>query len=245
MGKKGEKSRVSGLLGRAIKWLGLLLLAIVVLELGYAVVLKWVDPPLTFTQFGAVLEGHDFERDYVGLGEISPSFKLAVIASEDQRFGVHRGFDWGSIEQAIEDNSKPGASLRGGSNISQQTVKNVFLWQERSWLRKGLETVFTPLVELVWGKARILEVYLNVAEMGPGVFGAQAAARHYFEVDAADLDTEQAAALASVLPNPKELDPVHPSTSQRAKIRWIRDQMAVLATYESLAPFLKREESQR
>ncbi|WP_234455354.1 monofunctional biosynthetic peptidoglycan transglycosylase [Thermohalobaculum xanthum] len=145
------------------------------------------------------------EREWRGLDRISPDLARAVVAAEDARFCQHWGLDLAAIEDALEDRER--GRIRGASTITQQTAKNVFLWHGPSWTRKGLEAGFAPLIEVVWGKRRILEVYLNVAEFGEGVFGAQAAARHYFGTDASQLTLRQAAALAAVLPNPKARDP--------------------------------------
>ena len=141
----------------------------------------------------------ELRQEWVRLEEINPHLRRAVLAAEDASFCAHWGFDIDALRAAIADGAQ-----RGGSTITQQTVKNVFLWQGRSWVRKGLEAGITPLVELLWTKHRILEVYLNVAEFDEGVFGAQAASQRYFGVDASDLNLSQASGLASVLPNPKE-----------------------------------------
>ncbi|MBO6789092.1 MAG: monofunctional biosynthetic peptidoglycan transglycosylase [Dinoroseobacter sp.] len=141
----------------------------------------------------------EIRQDWVRLEEINPHLRRAVLAAEDASFCAHWGFDIDALRAAIADGAR-----RGGSTITQQTVKNVFLWQGRSWIRKGLEAGITPLVELIWPKHRILEVYLNVAEFDEGVFGAQAASQWYFGIDASDLSLAQASGLASVLPNPKE-----------------------------------------
>jgi monofunctional glycosyltransferase len=176
-----------------------------VAQLVYIILLKWVDPPITAIQFVNWVQGHGLKRDYVDLEAISPNARLAVIASEDQLFPDHSGFDWKSIEKAYEYNQrKPGRIIRGGSTISQQVAKNVFLWNGRSYIRKGLETYFTFMIETIWGKRRILEVYLNVAEMGKGVFGIEAAARSYFRKPAKKLTTTEAAMIAACLPNPKK-----------------------------------------
>lgn len=135
---------------------------------------------------------------------MSPHIKLAVIASEDQLFADHNGFDWKSIEKAMAYNKRKPNRVRGASTISQQVAKNVFLWQGRSWLRKGLEVYFTFLIETMWSKERILELYLNISEMGPGIFGAEAAARQYFKKSAADLSRAESAMIAACLPNPKK-----------------------------------------
>ena len=172
-------------------------------QLFYILLLKWVDPPITITQFWSWISGNGLKRDYVDLDEMSSYARLAVIASEDQLFADHSGFDWKSIRKAREYNEKKPNRVRGASTISQQVAKNVFLWQHRSWLRKGLETYFTFMIELIWGKERILEVYLNVSEMGKGVFGIEAAAQKYFKKTAKKLTRQEAASIAACLPNPK------------------------------------------
>jgi monofunctional biosynthetic peptidoglycan transglycosylase len=143
---------------------------------------------------------------WVDYGAISPHLKRAVIASEDARFIEHEGVDWDAIQKALEDNRKRGRPARGGSTISQQLAKNLFLSPERSYLRKGQELVITYMIEALWDKRRILEVYLNVAEWGDGVFGAEAAARHYYRISASRLGPEEAARLAVMLPRPKFYD---------------------------------------
>ena len=170
----------------------------------YIIALRWVNPPLTLTQLSNWFSGYGLKRDYVGWEEISRNARLAVIASEDQLFADHKGFDWKSIEKAMEYNTRKPNRVRGASTISQQTAKNVFLWQSRGWVRKGLETYFTFMIELVWGKKRILEVYLNVIEMGPGIFGIEAASRQYFNKPAKSLTRAESARIAACLPNPKK-----------------------------------------
>ena len=179
-----------------------LFLILFILQFVYIIMLKWINPPVTLTQLGSLLGGNGLKRDYVAADKISRYAGLAIIASEDQLFTDHKGFDWKSIQKAIEKNQKKKNRIRGASTISQQVAKNVFLWQRRNWLRKGLETYFTFMIEWIWGKERILEVYLNVAEMGKGVFGIEAAARHYFKKPAAKLSRTEAAMIASSLPNP-------------------------------------------
>src|SRR6201989_2440571 len=155
------------------------ILALFILQFLYILLLKWVNPPITLTQLGSLLGGDGLKRSYVSMKDISPYAKLAVISSEDQLFPDHDGFDFKNIEKAMKHNQKS-KSLHGASTISQQTAKNVFLWQGRSWFRKALEVYFTFMIETIWGKKRILEVYMNVAEMGRGVFGIEAAAGHNF-----------------------------------------------------------------
>ena len=178
----------------------------------YIILLKWMDPPVTMTQLQNWFAGNGLKRDYVDYDEMSYQVKLAVIASEDQKFPDHGGFDWKSIRKAANYNAKkPGRSVRGGSTISQQVAKNVFLWQGKSFIRKGLEAYFTKMIEWIWGKERILEVYLNVIEMGKGVFGVEAASQKYFRKAAKKLSRKEAAMIAACLPNPKiySLKPIH------------------------------------
>jgi len=174
-----------------------------ILQFVYILALRWVNPPTTITQLSNWVTGNAMSRDYVSAAAISPYMRLAVIASEDQLFTQHYGFDWKRIQEAMAYNKRKPQKLRGGSTISQQTAKNVFLWQGRSWIRKGLEVYFTAMIELLWGKKRILEVYLNVIEMGKGVFGAEAAAQYYFGKSAKQLTRREAAMIAAALPNPK------------------------------------------
>jgi monofunctional glycosyltransferase len=169
----------------------------------YMLLCKWIDPPITLTQVGSVLHGYGLKRDYVNLDEMSSNIKLAVMASEDQLFPEHSGFDMKSIEKAIRFNEKHPNRRRGASTISQQVAKNVFLWQGGGFLRKGLEAYFTFIIEKLWSKRRILEMYLNVAEMGKGIFGIEAAAKAYFNKSAKNLTRAEAAKIAASLPNPK------------------------------------------
>tara|TARA_A100000171_G_scaffold52996_1_gene75197 strand:+ start:10425 stop:11120 length:696 start_codon:yes stop_codon:yes gene_type:complete len=174
----------------------------------------------------------DFEtkHSWVPISEISPELQLAVICSEDQKFVKHNGFDIKSIEKAYENNKK-GKKLRGASSISQQTAKNVFLWPDRSWLRKGLETYFTFLIELLWDKERILEVYLNSIEMGDGVYGAEAASQFWFHTSAKNLQKYQAAAIAAILPNPRNYKANPASAYIQKRKEWIVRQMRFYGTF--------------
>ena len=158
---------------------------------------------------------------------LSDQAKLAVMAAEDQKFPYHYGFDLDQVHAAIQA-WQQGRSLRGASTISQQTAKNVFLWSDRSWLRKGLEVWFTMLIELIWPKERILEVYLNVVEWDRGVFGLEAAAQHYYGIGASQVTADQAARLAAVLPNPRNWSPIAPSARVAQRIAWVRQQMRQL-----------------
>jgi monofunctional biosynthetic peptidoglycan transglycosylase len=197
--------KLRGLVPRTLRWLKKAFLFLFFFQLFYIFLLKWVDPPITITQlqiwaksFG---KDYSFKRDYVSRKEISVHARLAVIASEDQLFATHGGFDWKSIKMAMKKN-KEGKRIMGASTISQQVAKNVFLWQGRSWFRKGLEVYFTKMIEWIWGKKRILDVYLNVIEMGEGIIGIEAAAQTYFKKPASKLTRREAAAIAACLPNP-------------------------------------------
>ena len=162
---------------------------------------------------------------WVPMSKISPHLRLAVVCSEDQNFPSHHGFDFEAIKKAVQEAGDGRKGLRGASTISQQTAKNVFLWPGRSWLRKGLEVYFTVLIELFWSKERILEVYLNSIEMGPGLYGADAAAVYYFHTAPGQLSRRQAAAIAAVLPNPRVYK-VYPQTDyMRSRVTWILTQM--------------------
>lgn len=194
-------------------------------QLLYIVILKWINPPITLTQIGSVLRGEGLKRDYVDISNIHFNAVLAVIAAEDQRFADHAGFDWKSIEKAVAYNKRKPNRVRGASTLSQQTAKNVFLWQGRSWIRKGLEVYFTAMIELVWGKKRILEVYLNVAEMGKGVYGIEAASNTYFHKKASRLTRNEAAQIAAALPNPKKYSVVPKSKYVSKRSQWVLRQM--------------------
>lgn len=176
----------------------------------YTIICIWLMPPVTITQIANAF-GYGLKRDYVSWNQINYSVKLAAIASEDQAYPDHSGFDWDAIEKSLKPkkkNKKTRIPLGGGaSTITQQTAKNVFLWQGGSitkFIRKVPELYFTKLIEWIWGKQRILEVYLNVIEMGPGIFGIQAAAKHYFNKDASKLTRAEAAMIIASLPNPKK-----------------------------------------
>ena len=179
------------------------------ISVGLVLVFKFIPvfyTPLMLTRsIENKLEGKDMvcSHEWVPLDRISRNLQKAVIASEDGRFLTHHGFDFEAIQKAMENNEQ-GKKLKGGSTISQQTAKNVFLWQGRSYLRKGLEAYFTVLIELIWGKERIMEVYLNSIEMGDGVYGAQAACQYWYRKDATSLTKIQAAGIAAILPNPRK-----------------------------------------
>ncbi len=233
----GRRKKKSGARLRGILLRGLLLA--LVLQGVYLLLLRVIDPPVTATQASALLEMRHLERDYVPLEAISAHARLAVIAAEDQRFPDHSGFDWRGVRDALRHNRKHPGGLRGGSTISQQVAKNVFLWQHRSWFRKGLEAYFTVLVELTLDKRRILELYLNVAEMGPGVFGIEAAANRYFKKPAKALTREEAALIAACLPNPKRYRADRPTRRIRAKAEWIQTQMDYLRSVDKVRRLLR------
>ncbi|MGZ3838991.1 MAG: monofunctional biosynthetic peptidoglycan transglycosylase [Flavisolibacter sp.] len=210
---------------RVWKWCKRIFLALFLLQLCYIILLKWVDPPFTLTQLQSWVRGDGLKRDYVKGSELSYNMKLAVISSEDQVFPDHGGFDWKSIEKAMNYNKKKPNRIRGASTISQQVAKNVFLWQGRDWVRKGLEIYFTKMIEWIWGKKRILEVYLNVIEMGKGIFGTEAAAETYFKKPARQLTRREAAMIAAALPNPKRFTVKPASPFVLSKSGWILQQM--------------------
>ena len=216
--------KTKGLVPRLWRKIKRILLILFIAQFVYIILLKWIDPPVTLTQLGSWITGHGLKRDYVSRKEISPNARLAVIASEDQLFPDHNGFDFKSIEKAMKHNQKS-KSLRGASTISQQVAKNVFLWQGRSWIRKGLEVYFTFMIELVWGKKRILQVYINVAEMGEGVFGIEAAAQKYFNKPALSLSRQEAAMIAACLPNPVKYKVKPASSYVLYRSGWIMRQM--------------------
>lgn len=203
-------------LRRIMKWLARGLGAIAAFYLVLVLAFSVVPPPINLYQLSEAWRLGGVEKDWVPWEEIAPVMGRSAVAAEDANFCNHWGFDMAAIRQAIDQGSN-----RGASTISQQLVKNVFLWHGRSWTRKAMEAVLTPVVELFWSKQRILEVYLNVAEFDEGVFGIQAAAQHYFGVDAKDLTALQAARLAAVLPNPKEWSASKPSSFVRSRTRQI------------------------
>lgn len=192
------------------------------------IIFKWVPIPFTPLMVTRIVEfkldGKDaiFSHDWVPLEEISTNLQKAVIASEDGNFLKHNGFDFEAMQKAFKNNQK-GKKLKGGSTISQQTAKNVFLWQGRSYLRKGLEAYFTVLIELIWGKERIMEVYLNSIEMGNGVYGAEAATQYWYRKSAASLTKREAAGIAAILPNPRKYKATNSSSYiERRKDRIMR-----------------------
>ncbi len=225
------RRRWPGRLIRWLLWIALLLLLVSVLQV---LLLRWIDPPTGGVMLQRRLElyraGEDTSIDYRwrDWDAVSAHLKIAVVAAEDQRFAQHDGFDTEAIRDAWSRYRGGGARLRGGSTISQQVAKNLFLWSDRSWLRKGLEAWYTLLVEALWPKRRILEVYVNVAEFGDRLYGAEAAAQRYFGRSAAQLDAEQSARLAAVLPSPRRYSVTAPTEFVRGRQRWIAGQVRQL-----------------
>lgn len=217
---------------RRIAWIGIyIVLGVIATSIAAVAVFRFVPVPVTpLMVLRLVDQWRDdrrvvrLEKDWVGLDEISPALQLAAVCAEDQRFLDHHGFDFEAIRKAIRHNERSG-TLRGASTISQQTAKNVFLWDGRTWLRKGLEVWFTAWIELLWSKERILTVYLNVVELGDGVYGAEAAAQRYFRKPARDLTRDEAALLAATLPSPLRYSAANPSPYVRQRQRWILEQM--------------------
>ncbi|WP_413869445.1 monofunctional biosynthetic peptidoglycan transglycosylase [Albidovulum sp.] len=206
-----------------LRWAGRGLAAVAGLWLFFVLLFTVVNPVVTPYMLAEGWRQGGVSRDWVALGDMAPEVALSVVAAEDANFCLHWGFDMAAIRAALDE----GAG-RGASTITQQVVKNVFLWQGRSWPRKALEAVMTPVVELVWTKRRIIEVYLNVAETGKGLFGVEAAAEQYFGRPAADLGPRQAALIAAALPDPKGRNPARPSGFLRARAAVIADGAATI-----------------
>jgi monofunctional biosynthetic peptidoglycan transglycosylase len=214
-----------------LRWLLIAVIGLVGLSVLQVLVLRVVDPPFSAfmaeRQLSAWAQG-DWKSgvayDWRDLDAIAPSLPLAVVAAEDQNFPVHNGFDFKAIEKARASNAR-GHKVRGASTISQQVAKNLFLWSGRSWVRKGIEAWYTVLIEALWPKHRILETYVNIAEFGDGVYGAQAAARRFFGVDASRLTPAQSARLAAVLPSPRRYDARRPGPYVQRRSHGIQRQM--------------------
>ncbi len=196
------------------------ILIVFLIVVGFPVALlllyRFVPPPITPLMVIRAIQGEGLRKDWVSLSAMSPHLPRAVIAAEDNNFCQHNGFDWGAIQTAIED-YQDGKRLRGASTISMQTAKNLFLWPGRSYVRKGIEAYLTTLLELLWPKRRIIEVYLNVVELSAGVYGAEAAAGVYFKTDAARISRRQAALLTTVLPNPRQRSADTPTARQQRR----------------------------
>jgi monofunctional biosynthetic peptidoglycan transglycosylase len=206
------------------------------LSIASVVIFKFVPVPVTplmvIRSVEQIFDGKmpRLKHDWVSLDEISRNLPIAVVCSEDQNFMNHSGFDMKAIQRSIDASKRGEKRLRGASTISQQTAKNVFLWPGRSWVRKGFEAYFTVLIEFVWGKERIMEVYLNSIEMGNGIYGAEAAAQFFWKTSAKNLSRSQAAALAAVLPNPRTYSANPPGPYVQSRIGWIVGQMGKWGT---------------
>ena len=215
--------------GRPVLTLFLLLL---LLGSGGLVLQRFLPVPATFLMATRLTEGEGWDYRWRSLDRISPRLVEAVIASEDSTFCAHRGFDMEAIERALKANARSekrgSGRIRGGSTISQQTAKNAFLWPGRDWIRKGLEAGYTVAIETVWGKRRIMEVYLNVAEWAPGVYGAEAASRHWFDKSADDLTAREAARLAAILPSPRRYSASAPGPYVRRRTSRIQAAMGTV-----------------
>lgn len=213
-----------------ILWLGVL--GFVLVSLVWVLAYRFIDPPVTWLMARDTIAGEQVKRNWVDIDTLGKRLPYAAIAAEDGRFCQHWGFDLEAIEKAIRSNERNEARgrkrLKGGSTISQQTAKNVFLWPHRSWVRKGFEAWFTLLIEGLWGKKRIMEVYLNIVEWGPSIYGADAAARYYFKRPATALTRDQAAYLVSILPSPLKWSPTDPSKRVRRKATVVRKTVRVI-----------------
>lgn len=202
-------AKARGTMRRIVRFIGKAAVIFIAGSVVWVGVYRFVPPPITFTMIGNLIEGDGLTKDWMSLSDMDPDMARAAIAAEDSRFCSHWGFDFEAMRTALQRNLK-GKRLRGGSTISQQTAKNAFLWQGRSWLRKGLEAWFTVLIEGLWPKRRIMEVYLNIAETGIGTYGANAGAMRYFGHDASRLSATEAARIAAVLPLPQRRGAVAP-----------------------------------
>jgi monofunctional biosynthetic peptidoglycan transglycosylase len=222
---------------RAIRFLKYFVIIYFTTTLFFVILYKFVNPPVTPLMLIRVAEQSfggqtvKLKKEWISLDRITRNLPLAVIASEDNLFFTHSGFDFESIEKAKEFNAKKqGKKVRGASTISQQTAKNVFLWPQRSWVRKGLEVYFTVLIEFVWGKKRILEIYLNVIETGKGIYGVESASQAFFGKSASGLSRGEAALIAAVLPNPLKWNPASPTPYIRGRQQWIMWNMNNIGT---------------
>lgn len=216
---------------KIIRWIVRIFVWFICLSFFWVLLYKWMNPPFTYLMFerkmSAIFSGKkssEIHYEWVSLKNVSKNLPLAVIASEDQNFSSHWGFDMDAIKKAVKHNKRH-KRKRGASTISQQVAKNAFLWSGRSYLRKGLEVYFTVLIELLWSKKRIVEVYINIAEMGDRVFGAKCTAEHYFKTSPVKLNMYQCALIASVLPNPRKYKINNPGNFILKRQRWILRQM--------------------
>ena len=207
-----------GLIGRLGAVAVRLVLVLLIGPPVWVMIYRFAPPPVTILMIERAIQGRGLDHRWIPLNRIAPAMTRAVIASEDAKFCSHHGFDVQAISAALRHNQARPGRIRGGSTISQQTAKNVFLWPERSWVRKGAEAWFTVLIEAIWGKPRIMEVYLNSVEMGPGLYGVEAASHRYFGVAAADLSPTQADRLAAILPSPLKWRAAAPGPYVRRRV---------------------------
>jgi monofunctional biosynthetic peptidoglycan transglycosylase len=199
---RGDDAEPRTAVQRVVRALGLCVAVFVLLSIFLVTLYRDVSPPATPLMLLRLAEGYGIAKSWRDVDEISPLLVETVIAGEDETFCSHRGFDWNAVAHAWRRYQRGGGRLLGASTISMQTAKNLFLWPGRDWLRKGLEAYFTGLIELAWSKQRIIEIYLNIAEWGPGIYGAEAAAEHYFDKSADRLSPDEAVRLAVLLPDP-------------------------------------------
>ncbi|MEY2883652.1 MAG: monofunctional biosynthetic peptidoglycan transglycosylase [Pseudomonadota bacterium] len=214
-------------MGRVIAFVFQLVVGLMLLSILWVVAYRFFPVPMTWPMARDAIAGHHVERQWVPLSAIAVAVPRAVIGAEDAQFCSHNGFDLDAIEAAAAKNAAS-KKLRGGSTISQQTAKNAFLWPERSYLRKGLEAWFTLLIETIWGKPRIMEVYLNIAEMGPGIYGVEAAAQRYFNKSAAKLSPKEASRIAAILPQPIKRSATDPGRMVKRYARRIERRVKVV-----------------
>ena len=223
-----KRRRPRSLIGRTAGWIVKLILAFLIVSVLWVVAYRFVNPPITFTMIGDIVAGRGAHKDWMPIGLIDRDMVRAAIAAEDSKFCTHHGFDFEAIESAMQRNAS-GGRIRGGSTISQQTAKNAFLWQNGGYFRKGLEAWFTFLIEHLWGKQRIMEVYLNLAETGIGTYGVNAGSERYFGHDASAMSALEAARIAAVLPLPKERGAVAPKGFTRRYGNTIAARVGVVA----------------
>ena len=240
MAKGRRRGGGGGFLAFARRLLLVALLVLVFAPPALVLIYRFVPPPITFLMIERLFQGQGLHAAHrVPIRAISPAVVRSVIASEDSRFCRHHGFDFHAIQLALKHDQRRPGRIRGGSTISQQTAKNVFLWPQRSWVRKGAEAWFTVLIEVMWGKRRIMEVYLNTVEMGPGLYGVGAAAHHYFGVEADELSEPEAARLAAILPDPLKWKAVGPGPYVRRRTGRIDARAGVVARDDLAACVLR------
>ena len=216
---------------RAFRWIVKAIIVFIVGSIVWVGLYRFVPPPVTATMIANLVEGRGITKDWMALDDMSPNMARAAITAEDGNFCKHNGFDFKAIQHAMESNFKGVRKIRGGSTISQQTAKNAFLWQNGGYLRKGLEAWFTLLIETLWTKQRIMEVYLNIAETGIGTYGANAGSMRYYGHDASRLTRAEAARIAAVLPLPKQREAISPTGFTRRYGNMIARRMGQVSRY--------------